>query len=448
VQKKIKELLNRKEVTFLQKVLGTDADLHIVGGAVRDLFLEKDPKDIDLATKLTPQKVISKLEKNKVRYVPLGIRRGTIAAIVDHQSIEITTFRNPQQEDVFTDSIEQDLPARDFTINAIAISVNTGKLIDPFGGEQDLKKGILKTVGDPTLRFTEDPHRILRLIRFGTGHGRVVEKATLEAAKKLSHLLQHEKVERIGMEFSKIMMLPTTSNCLREMNELGILSIVLPELIPCVGLEQNQHHKLDVFEHTLSVVDNVEDYDNLKLKLAALFHDIGKPESITEVNGRRRMIGHELVSERIAKEAMTRLKYSNFMVECVTTLVRLHMKPIIGMKSGGIRRLIRDAGFLLEDWMALKKADILGGRNLDYDFEPTWKEFVDRVDYELYRTDVAAPKDPLEIGGKDIMSLGIPQGPVVGQVLALLREEVLEDPTLNKRDVLLVRAAEIAEKQL
>lgn len=429
--KELTKTLKNPALLKLQEVLGKEASLHLVGGAVRDICQGKEPKDLDLATSLHPEEALDKLETAGIRVVPVGIRRGTIAAVLEGEVIEITTFRNPQKETLFTKTIEEDLPARDFTINAMAVSLIDGILVDPFDGKKDLENGILRTVGDPKLRFTEDPHRIFRMVRFGVGAGREVDPHTEKAAVELVNLLKGEAVERLTAELCKVLTMPTASACLREMESLGILEIVLPEIIPCVGLEQNHHHKLDVFEHTLAVIDNV-DPDNLKVRLAALFHDIGKPDARKTIDGRVRMLGHEDISEEITKEAMTRLKFSNHFISDVCLLVKLHMKPFLTMKGGGVRRLIRDTGLLLDDWLHLKKADTLGARNLEYDFDVEWEKFLDRVDKELNRKDVPKVEDGLAIGGKEIIDLGVPQGPLVGEILNALTEMVLDSPELNE----------------
>lgn len=440
--KEIEKTLKHPALLKLNSVLGKKADLHLVGGAVRDLCEGKSPKDLDLATSLHPEKVLEELEAAGMRVIPVGIRRGTVAAISEGEVIEITTFRNPQKENIFTKSIQEDLPARDFTINAIAVSLNSGEVVDPFNGRKDLEEGILRTVGDPKLRFTEDPHRIFRMIRFGVGSGRSVDPATEAAATELVNLMKGEAVERLTAELCKVLVMPRAAACIREMERLGILAIVLPEILPCVGLEQNHHHKLDVFEHTLAVVDN-SDPLNLKVRLAALFHDIGKPDAAKEIDGVTRMLGHEDISEEITRAAMTRLKFSNHMIDDVCLLVKLHMKPFKTMKGGGIRRLIKATGPLLDDWLELKRADTLGARNLDYDFEVEWDKFLTKVDKELNRPDVPKVEDGLAIGGKEIMALGVPQGPLVGKVLHILTERVLDTPELNTIESLTSMASEL-----
>ena len=439
---KIEETLKNEALQKLHEVLGPEASLHLVGGAVRDICQGKAPKDLDLATSLHPEDALEKLEDAAIPVIPVGIRRGTIAALVAGEMIEITTFRNPQKENLFTKTIQEDLPARDFTINAMAVSLDTGELVDPFNGRGDLKAGILRTVGDPNLRFTEDPHRIFRMVRFGIGAGRKVDEATEKAAKELVHLLKDQAVERLTAELCKVLGMSKASDCLREMERIGILQIVLPEVIPCVGLEQNHHHQLDVFEHTLAVVDNV-DPNNLKVRLAALFHDIGKPDAARIIDGVRRMLGHEDISEEITKEAMARLRFSKSMTEDVALLVKLHMKPFLTMKGGGIRRLIKTAGPLLDDWLVLKKADTLGARNLEYDFDVEWEKFLQRVDKELNREDVPKVEDGLAISGKDIMSLGVPEGPKIGKIIKGLTELVLDTPELNNVESLTDKAKEL-----
>lgn len=284
-------ILNMPVIRSLLGALGEDAALHLVGGALRDLYLGNKPKDLDFATRFRPEEVITRLEASGIKWVQIGIRRGTVAAVIDGESYEITTFRNPLKETEYTDNITDDLPARDFTINAIALCLSSGQIIDPFDGIVDLKLSRLKAVGDPTRRFTEDPHRILRMVRFGICQGRSIDAETELAAQALVKELRGISLERVREELVKILISHHAGNALRYMLNLGILEQVLPELLPTVGLSQNKWHVYDVFTHITTVIDHCPQ-DKI-IRLAALLHDIGKPRCVSDDESGRHFYQHE-----------------------------------------------------------------------------------------------------------------------------------------------------------
>jgi tRNA nucleotidyltransferase (CCA-adding enzyme) len=440
----VKQVLKLPNVIKLHQVLGEVADLHLVGGAVRDILLGKKPKDLDFATRLVPDQVIHACDVAGIRWVPIGIRRGTIAVVMDDgETFEVTTFRNPQKEDEFTRTIEEDLPARDFTINAIAISLNSTKVVDPFGGVDDLNKGVLRAVGDPEKRFREDPHRIMRMIRFGIGQGREVDRDTKLDAYKLTHLLQGVSIERIRDELIKILMTDFPSNSLREMAEMGILNLFIPELAGTVNVKQNKWHLWDVFTHIIKVVDLCP--KRLEVRLAALLHDVGKPLCITEDENGRHFLKHEDISGELAWEILQRLKFPTKTVLHVCKLVHHHMRSIDGGPKS-IRKTMVVLEDLFEDWLDLKKADKLGGiKGLDpIAFEKEWQEFLLKVKNEKERKQVSR-FDNLEISGKHILELGVKQGPGVGKILRKLEEIVIEDPDLNQERILIKLAKDMID---
>jgi tRNA nucleotidyltransferase (CCA-adding enzyme) len=431
--KEIKELLNIAEVQRLKEVLGEEADLHLVGGVVRDTILGKKPKDIDLATRLTPDEMLVRFNRAGIGSVPTGIRRGTMTALVDGEPIEITTFRNYKDENTFTDSIEEDLSARDLTINAIAVSVNTGEIVDPFDGLDDLENGIVRAVGDANVRFTEDPHRIIRMVRFGAASGRMISPLTLLAAHENFHLVADVAIERINAEFIKIMTSEFPVEALKLLIEIGFMDMFIPELLELDGVKQNHWHIHDVLGHTLKVVEHTP--RNRILRVAALLHDIGKPASLTVGDdGVRHFIGHELAGLDIAERILERLKFTNSDKKVILKLIRNHMRPTDG---GGrsIRKTMAKLGEHFDLFVQLKKADRLGGKLIE-NFEEEWQKFLDRVEKEKNRK-VVAPFDHLNISGNDIIKLGIKQGPEVGRVLKELQELVLEEPEINNRETLI-----------
>lgn len=429
-------------LTPIIAALGESAEVLLVGGAVRDCLLGIAELDFDLATLLRPERVVECMRRAGIYVVETGLKHGTVTAVSDGHNVEITTFRKPARHDeqAYSESIEEDLSGRDFTINAIAYRLSGGELLDPFGGISDLKAGLLRAVGDPRTRFGEDPLRIMRMFRFGPAEGRRVDEATARAARELAASLGGVSVERIRGELEKILVGPCPREALRAMLEAGALERCLPELMPAVGFEQNEFHVHDVFEHTLQVICNAP--SERILRLAALFHDIGKPHTLSvDEQGRRHFYRHETVGEGITKRAMRRLKFSNEDIKAVTSLVKHHMRPL-ECGPAGLRRLIRDLGPYFEQWRDLKKADrppVMEPR----EFSERVRAFDAMLEAELARQRQSG-KDKLALNGDDVVALGIRPGPDVGKVLAALREAVIEQPELNEREKLL----ELARRQI
>ncbi len=425
-------------------VLGADADLHLVGGAVRDVLDAKTETDLDLATIFLPEKVVALLRSAGVHVVETGLRHGTVTAVFENVHLEITTFRSSTlgAKSPFSSSIIEDLSGRDFTINAMAYSVNSRLLIDPFNGADDLRSDLIRAVGSAEARFEEDPLRMLRMIRFGPAQERVIEPQTVLAATKLAPLLEQVSVERVRSELEQILLSKKPAEALRCIKQCGFLPFCLPELIPTVGCEQNEFHHHDVFEHTLDVIQRSP--AELILRLTALFHDIGKPQSLTiDQDGRRHFYKHELFSEEISKEAMQRLKFSNEQIRSVSTLVRYHMRPF-DCGPAGVRRLLRDLGESFANWRIFKVADAPPKMEQDQ-FEKQKAAFDQLLDLELEKQR-KKPYDKLALNGDDLIRLGLAPGVEMGQLLAKLHDAVIEDPELNQRDSLTSLAKEMIAK--
>jgi tRNA nucleotidyltransferase (CCA-adding enzyme) len=438
MEEKFKALLTN-EIKQLHTVLGIEADLHIVGGAIRDVYLNKKPKDIDLATLLEPNVVVEKLENAGITCVPIGIRRGTVAAVIEFETIEITTFRNPQNEKLFVDNIVTDLAARDFTINAMAYSLNTLELIDPYNGLNDLLNNLVTCVGDPKLRFTEDPHRMLRFVRFCYAKGFNPDPVTEAAVKELAPLLSLTSGERIRMELLKILVTPNVVLAFQKLHELGLLQVFLPELSATVGVTQNDYHIYDVFNHTLKVVENCEP-DPL-LRMAALLHDIAKPQARTVAeNGIVHFYGHDDLGKDVATEILYRLKFSSIAMGLIIKLIHQHMREI-PQSLKATRKIIKEWDYDLDYWVSLKKADLLGGKVDKDNLALIWDRFDllrNQVEEEQFIT-----KFKLNIGGNDLIALGMKEGPEIGKVLKALEDKVMESPELNTKEDLLELATKL-----
>ncbi|MCC6954517.1 MAG: HD domain-containing protein [Deltaproteobacteria bacterium] len=432
--------LERPDIAPIVAALGADAELHLVGGSIRDAFLGRETHDLDFATKLLPDEVVQRLERASIRVIPTGLAHQTVTALVEvgSEPVEITTFRAPgistEKRVVAGNSIEQDLALRDFTMNALAWSVQRGAIVDPLGGVADIQARRIRAAGDAEQRFREDPLRIIRMIRFAAELGFLIDEETKQAAGQLATLLSGVSVERIREEFSKIIVSPRPADGLQSLLDLGILEIFLPELATCAGFEQNRFHKADVFVHTLEVVERTR--PDLVLRLSALFHDIGKPPTMTvdAVTGDRHFFRHEVIGADMTRDALERLRYSNDVNDQVTSLVRLHMRPI---EAGppGLRRLLRDTGDLFELWKELKVADTKACKIDSDEVDERMKQFEEAI-AKVQAGPSVSPLSSLALRGKDLLALGFEAGPHIGEILRALHERVLDDPELNTFEVL------------
>ena len=340
--------------------------------------------------------------------------------------------------------IEADLGRRDFTINAMARECASGDIIDPFGGRKDLTDRILRMVSSNS--FPDDPLRMLRGIQFAARFGLTVENATLSAMVEHASLAVTISAERISEELNKLLLKAKNPSVgFRLMNQTGLLGIILPELAQTVGVEQpGGYHRWDVFEHTLQTIDNSP--PRLLVRLAALFHDCGKPSTRVLVADGATFYGHDHVGENMAYEALKRLRYSNEIIEKVCLLVRRHMfSESAGEK--GVRRLINQVGReLIFDLIDLRQADTLA-QGMGQDLLGI-AEYRQKVEIELSRNSAFTTRD-LAIDGNDIMTnLGIEESPDVGIVLNYLLNKVLDEPSLNTKEQLLELAREFFRKKV
>lgn len=431
-------LAEKEEIQRILRCLGTEAALHIVGGCIRDLAQGITGKDIDLASPLPTEEVIRKLKEHGIRVVETGVSHGTVLAVFDNNQLEITRFRAPSGRNAakYSDSILTDLAGRDFTVNAIAFDIQQRKIIDPHDGLKDLHQKIIRTVGTAELRFREDPLRILRLFRFGPAAERTAHDDALSAARHLASTLHSVSVERIQQEFSQILISPNIAHTLRLMRETQVLDTILPEIVPTYDFEQNQYHIHDVFEHTLWVLERAP--QELLIRLACLFHDIGKPKSLSiDEKGNRHFYKHELYGEEICRQAMVRLAYGKLLTRNTAILVRQHMRPL-DCKAAGMRRIVRDLGELFDEWYEIKKADAPPVMPPE-EFEQLLRNFQALRAIEQQRI-VASQRSGLAINGKDLIALGHNEGPAIGAILKTLEEHILDFPEDNTKEILLAKA--------
>jgi tRNA nucleotidyltransferase (CCA-adding enzyme) len=449
VVKRLRALAEGPRLKGLLSLLGREQS-YLVGGTVRDLLLGRgSAADLDLATPLPPDEVRERLERGGIHVVPTGLKHQTVTAVVNESHIEITTFRaagmKPEGGVVQGSSIEEDLRFRDFTINAIAFAVGSGELIDPLGGIQDLERERIRTCGSPSERFQEDPLRLMRFIRFAVQLHFGIDEKSAAVARTLAEHLAKVSIERIRDEFVKILLSPEPARGMLLLYEQGFLPWVLPELIPSIDCDQNRFHTADVFRHTLDVIEKTE--PELLLRLSALFHDIGKPAtvSIDANTGDRHFFNHETVGAEIARDAMTRLRFPNDLRDATALLVETHMRPL-NAGAPGLRRLLRDTGEYYEHWRKLKEADTLSTRVNPEEFREAMADFDARME-EVKKGPPVSPLASLAVKGRDLIEeLGMKQSPEIGVLLRALHEKVLDDPELNTREKLLEIAKDICNK--
>ena len=414
-------------------------EAYLVGGSVRDMLLGKTPTDYDIATSASPDEIESIFSNFKT--IDIGKKFGTIIVSQEKGDVEITTFRKEgkyldgrRPEWVsFCSDVKDDLSRRDFTINAIAYNKTKG-ILDPFEGREDLKRRIIKTVGNPEERFNEDYLRILRAARFASQLEFTIDESTFQAGKQYSSHIKKVSMERIFNEVYKLLLNQIPSYGIRILEKMGVLKVILPEIIPAIGFKQyNPHHEMDVYNHILCVLDNTPSV--IQIRLAALFHDIGKPYTLTmDEEGIGHFYGHDKLGAEISKEVLKRFKASNNLIEAVYNLVKEHMNHHANFKDKGLKRLMRRLGkeevfHLIE----LQIADIKCSNkeaNVDHIIERR-----NRIK-EILEKDEAYKIEQMHIDGKDLIKLGFEQGPIIGEILEFLLDKIIEEPELNDRGIL------------
>jgi tRNA nucleotidyltransferase (CCA-adding enzyme) len=429
---------------------GAGFQCHLVGGAVRDILMGRRHSDFDIATDAHPGQVTSLFR----RVIPTGIKHGTVTVHFKGTTFEVTTFRTEtdysdgrRPDSVsFAPSITDDLSRRDFTINAIAYDLLADRVIDPHGGRADITRKVIRAIGDPRERFSEDGLRPLRACRFAAQLSFSVDPATRDAIPGSLSILALVSAERVRDEILKILASPVPSTGLFLMRDTGILGIVMPELLEGAGVAQGPLHCYDVFTHALYACDAAP-ADSPRLRLAALLHDIGKPRvrGVHPDDGRPTFHGHEKASAEMAQSILLRLKLPTLAIKEVCHLITHHMFNYQEEWSdAAVRRFIARVG---EQWvadiMALRRADQIGMcRENAQTFPEGLSLFAGRV-HAVQEQGRAFTLGGLAVNGTEIMeALSIPPGPYVGILLNELLQVVLEDPAQNERSRLL----EIAER--
>ena len=456
IPNEIKEILD-----ILQK---NGYEAYIVGGCVRDLLRGITPHDWDITTNATPEKIeaVFALAKYQTFYEN---DFGTVSVVTPAEdptlkTIEITPFRieakysdqrHPDKVK-FAKTLKEDLSRRDFTVNAMAVQVQSSKfkvqscsskfkIIDLFGGQEDLKNKIIRAVGEPEERFQEDALRLMRAARFATTLSTnglwTIEKATKSAIQKNAHLLRNISQERIRDELIKIIMSPNGAKGVELLQELGLLKFVIPELEEGLNIDQSKHHTLQVYQHNVSSLNYacLQNF-SLEVRLAALLHDIAKPRVKKGQGESAIFYNHEIVGAKMSQQILQRLRFSKKQSDKITKLVKYHLfyYNVDEVGSSSVRRLLRNVGpENIEELLQVRKADRIGSgvpkaepyklRHLKY--------LIEKV-----AQDPIAPK-MIKMNGNEIMKiLGISAGPKIGQVLSYLLSQVLSEPEKNNQEFL------------
>ncbi len=424
---------------ILEDINNAGYEAYIVGGCVRDFLLGKEPNDWDITTGATPETV----KKIFRRTIDTGIAHGTVTVMKDKEGYEVTTYRiDGEYEDsrhpkevIFTPSLEEDLKRRDFTINAMAYHPKKG-LVDIFSGEKDLKEGIIRAVGNPIERFNEDALRMMRAIRFAATLGYTIEDETFQAIKQLAPTICRISAERVQAEIVKLLISDNPYR-FRLFYESGLSSFFMPEFDENMNTPQNHpHHVYNVGEHILHSLEYVEN-DRI-LRLAMLFHDIGKCRTLTtDEDGITHFYGHPGVGENMTRSIMKRLKFDNEAIDTVSILTGSH-DITINADSRAVRRALNKFGpDNFERLLKVKYADCKA--QSDYKREEKLSELSNIK--EIYDNIMAEEScfnlSMLAVTGRDLIKMGCEPGPLLGKLLNEMLEDVMDNPEHNNREYLL-----------
>ncbi|MFH1714408.1 MAG: HD domain-containing protein [Candidatus Nealsonbacteria bacterium] len=454
-----------KEVKIiLDKLKKAGFEAYIVGGCVRDLLMEKEPEDWDITTSAKPEEIKKVFPESfyENKFLTVTVKTGSKKEKLNE--VEVTTYRleakytdkRHPDEVRFAKTLKEDLARRDFTVNATAVdfSGKKPKVIDYFSGQKDLEKKIIRTVGNAEERFSEDALRMMRAVRFAVTlqKGWQIEKNTGDAVKKNAPWLQAISKERIRDELTKIIMSESAAEGIESLRDLSLLKYIIPELEEGFKVGQNKHHIYECYEHNLRSLDFAAKKNfNKEVRLASLFHDIGKPRSKRGQGADSTFYGHEVIGAKMAFQILSRLKFPKKEIEKIVKLVRYHLfyYNVEEVSENSVRRLVRQVGpESMEELLQVRMADRIGSgvpkaepyklRHLKYIIE---KVAQDPISVKM-----------LKVSGNDVMKiLKMKPGPKVGKVLDALLELVLSDPKNNTKSFLeaeIERLGKLSDKEL
>lgn len=414
-------------------------EAYVVGGCVRDSLLGINVNDWDITTSAEPAETIECFNMHKL--ILTGIKHGTVGVIISGTVYEITSFRHDgeyldnrhPQNVTFTKSLAEDLKRRDFTINALAYSHKSG-LIDLFGGRDDLSQRIIKCVGEPEKRFTEDALRIIRALRFSASLGFKIESDTADAMLRNKRLLCNVSVERIASEFNKILCSDTPSKTIQKYKE--IFFVFIPELSEMLGFEQHTpHHDKDVWQHTLCALDNVQ--NSLVERLAMLFHDISKPLMLKiDADGVGHFHGHALLSESISRNILRRMHYPNSVINDVADIIRYH-ESLRKIDAVGLKKIINLIGVSNTDKLLdVNLADILAQSSYQHEEKLNDCAQKRKIFTQIIQNNECTSLKQLKLNGENLINIGITDGKTIGHILTELLNAVIEGKVENNKEKL------------
>ncbi len=433
--------------TALKMLFDAGYKAYVVGGAVRDELMKRRPKDYDICTSARPEE--TKRVFSKYKLIPKGEKFGTVCVVIGRTPVEITTFRRDGRYSdkrhptgvEFSNELEDDLSRRDFTVNALAYSEDEG-IIDLYSGKADIENGIIRTVGDPRARFSEDALRIMRALRFAATLGFEMHEETARAAKELAPTLNSISAERVRDELLKFIMADRAGDYLLKYKE--IIFSVIPPLSECDGfLQHSPYHCHDVLGHIAATVNFIE--KKPVLRMTALLHDIAKPACFTMDGERGRFFGHMQASATTARKILEGLKFPSKFTDTVCLLIEYHDKPYSPTPEDARRWLNRLGAENTYLVIRHKTADCLAHDRSYRRHLIKIREFKREVDLALKRGDCYC-LSRLAVNGRDInRALGIQSGEETGETLEYLLQEVIEGRAENERDKLISLAKQHAE---
>ena len=431
--------LPEKVNTIIQTLQEHGYEAYAVGGCVRDSLLGREPGDWDITTSASPDET----KKLFARTVDTGIEHGTVTVLLGKEGFEVTTYRiDGKYEDsrhptevIFTRNLREDLLRRDFTINAMAYNDTEG-IVDIFGGMDDLKRKIIRCVGNARERFGEDALRIMRGVRFAAQLGFSLEKGTKEAMTELAPTLEKISAERIQTELVKLLV-SDSPELIREAYHLGVTAVILPEFDEMMRTgQETKYHRYDVGEHTVQAVCNVP--PDKVLRLTMLLHDVAKPEMKTvDADGTAPFKGHDIRGEQKAKEILRRLKFDNDTIHKVTKLVRWHDYRMPAEKKNVRKAMSKISAELFPMYLLVKRADILAHSMYRREEELENLSGLQKCYEEIVADHECVSLKQLAVTGTDLIGIGMKPGKQIGEVLNELLRIVLEYPEFNNKEHLL-----------
>ena len=434
-------------LTVVERLERYGYEAYVVGGCVRDSLLGRSPKDWDVCTNALPEDVLRVFKRFHV--IKTGLQHGTVTVMVSHQPVEVTTFRidgaytdNRHPDSVnFVSRVEEDLARRDFTINAMAYNPTRG-LVDAFGGQEDLRAGIIRCVGEPDARFNEDGLRILRALRFAARYNFGIETETAFSIHRNRHLLENVSVERIFAELKGILVGEGVLGMMQAFPD--VFAVIIPELAPAIGFDQrNPHHCYDVWTHIAHAVQ-AGPADEV-LRLALLLHDIAKPATYTlGEDGKGHFYDHGQVGADMARDILLHLKSDTATLQNVVTLVLEHDR-VLPTTAPGMRRLIGKLGIgTLQQLLSIKQADMSAQSTHEREQKQATLREARLLLEDVLDEAPAFTVSDLAITGRDLIALGVKPGPAMGSILKTLLSEVQDELLPNTPGALSARARELS----